>query len=236
MGTKGFINYCQFEIPYLTSGLCTESKTGSGARTTDSGIALSIYYLGRPLAPVGWTAPRGMRWGSCLVPLLCLCRVHEGSCLLPRRQARGLLPFPRKLSRETVSRLSSGSGYFRLPNDDEDMDDLLDIDYGRLFPLDPGRKQLLLNEMTIAFDNLPDSEVSDILESICLSRDVDTCAQLLELTAMMEKLYAELRRRSRGSGIEDLDDAARVLRSRIRTCAKSHLAKLNKEDSFRWPW
>ena len=149
--------------------------------------------------------------------------------------------FHRTTSDISITRLNAVSkdrskGYFRLPNDNEDIDELADIDYGRLFPLDPERKQLLLNEMILAFDNLPYPEVRDILESICLSRDADACAQLLELTAMMERLYVELRRRKPADGIEDLDDAARVLRSRIRTCAKSHLARLNKEDSSRWPW
>lgn len=174
--------------------------------------------------------------------VLLLSRLLGAFSLIPKHLVTRLGSHYRTVAADTtVIRLNSDAdyaskGYFRLPNDDQDMDELADIDYGRLFPLDPERKQLLLNEMILAFDNLPYPEVSDILESICLSRDVDACAQLLELTSMMERLYVELRRRDTATGIEDLDDAARVLRSRIRTCAKSHLAGLNKEDSFRWPW
>jgi hypothetical protein len=133
-------------------------------------------------------------------------------------------------------------GYFRLPNDNEVADSRsFEFDLDKVFPLQNEKKQLLLSEMLLAFDNLPHSEVSDMLESICSTKDVETCASLLEMTAMMDMIYMELQRRDANQGIEDLEDAARVIRSRIRMYSKSHVARegprpLNPPDMQSWPW
>ena len=148
------------------------------------------------------------------------------------------------------SKPKASKGYFRLPNDDKDDEDgrygifddlsVSSADLGRIFPLDGTRRQLVLNEMVDAFDNLPYSEVDEMLQSICNAQDADTMAQLLNLTAQMDQLYAELKRRNNTSaeGMEDLDDASRVIRSRIRMYVNSHIARSGDGDrnAAQWPW
>ena len=148
------------------------------------------------------------------------------------------------------SKPKASKGYFRLPNDDKDDEDgrygifddlsVSSADLARIFPLDGTRRQLVLNEMVDAFDNLPYSEVDEMLQSICNAQDADTMAQLLNLTAQMDQLYAELKRRNNTSadGMEDLDDASRVIRSRIRMYVNSHIARSGDGDrnAAQWPW
>lgn len=124
-------------------------------------------------------------------------------------------------------------GYFKLPNDAEDAG-LQMVAEANVFPMSAETKALLLSEMVVAFDNLRYDEVSDMLDSIVASRDAYTCARLLELLATMDRVYFELRRGD-GSGLEELEDTARVTRSRIRMYANSHVAKSEQKD-FKWPW
>lgn len=171
-----------------------------------------------------------IRFVSFLIVALCIIRqINAWSPYFTRRNCVGTSLHLAK---------DSGTGYFRLPNDGDD-DAGSFIDEAAIFPLSNETKQIILSEMVLAFDNLPYSEVSDLLESIVISRDAYTCARLLELTRNMERIYAELRRRDASRGFEDLEDAARVIRSNIRIYANSHSAQQgNREPSaeFKWPW
>ena len=170
-----------------------------------------------------------------------LSRLNSPSCVFRGRIA---------LYAVEGSKPKASKGYFRLPNDDKDDEDgrygifddlsVSSADLGRIFPLDGTRRQLVLNEMVDAFDNLPYSEVDEMLQSICNAQDADTMAQLLNLTAQMDQLYAELKRRNNTSaeGMEDLDDASRVIRSRIRMYVNWHIARSGDGDrnTAQWPW
>ena len=131
-------------------------------------------------------------------------------------------------------------GYFKLPNDiDEELKLEVASEGNVVFPLPDETKQKILKEMEGAFDNLQQWEVRSMLESLCDSKDSYTCAKLIELTTMMDEIYTELDRRNNSnvmSDVEDLGDAARVTRSRIRMLLNPLASKFTPGVAFKWPW
>ena len=145
------------------------------------------------------------------------------------------------------------AGVFRLPNDAPkkgNTEPFVEIDVDQIDFTDENLKNRVLTQMELAFDNYQIPEIRDMFKRLWLTRMNeprinDACLQLIKLTKDAEEIENEAIRRDNLSGstfynMEDLYDAVRVVRSRIRMYGKDaefcSSDGLYKPYEFKWPW
>jgi hypothetical protein len=113
--------------------------------------------------------------------------------------------------------------------------------------LTPELQERVLRVMVDAFDNLPPPEVAAMLSALWAAGPAagpagDTLPRLVRLTEEVEAIEAAAIARMRGAGsamgFEDLEDAIRVARSRVRMSGRDadyHTGALSL-DPWRLPW
>ena len=113
--------------------------------------------------------------------------------------------------------------------------------------LTPELQERVLRVMVDAFDNLPPPEVATMLSALWAAGPAagpagDTLPRLVRLTEEVEAIEAAAVARARGAGgavgFEDLEDAIRVARSRVRMSGRDadyHTGALSP-DPWRLPW
>ena len=144
------------------------------------------------------------------------------------------------------------TGYFRIPeNSPGNLPNEVIVEKDENAEEDLSNKSVILrvlNQMELAFDNLPPQEVKLMLDKLLLTSATSaqikaSCVKLIKLTELAEEIEnaAILREKSNAdAGFEDLYDAIRTVRSQIRMYGKDSDFcgddGIYRPYEFKWPW
>jgi len=130
---------------------------------------------------------------------------------------------------------------FRLDEDQSDADNAKRWSYDTD---DLNLRERVLEQMILAFDNLPGPEVEEMHRALWNAKDenegaLNSCTNLIKWTLSAEEIEGEAVKRTEGNssiqGLEDLEDAMRVTRSMIRMFGKdADFCRSNDDGSQSW--